>query len=121
MLKKYYLQRSVLVDKYRRFEANNEHQREFILWSKVYNIHDHAHKFAVIDDAYNVPMVFVHCYNYTKDEAEKLSCYFDSFFYHKLYEFHMENKIVLMLINMDEMVAFINRTEECNTKQENNK
>ena len=86
------------------------------------NIHDHSHKFAVIDDAYNVPIIFVHCYNYTEDEAEKLSRLFDSFFYYKLYEFHMENKIVLMFINMDEMVVFINRTEEeCNAKQENNK
>lgn len=77
------------------------------------NIHDHSYKFAVIDDAYQVPIVFVYCYNYTEDDAEKLSRYFDSFFYYKLYEFHMENKIVLMFINTDEMVVFINRTEEC--------
>ena len=76
------------------------------------NIHDHSHKFAVIDDAYQVPIVFVHCYNYADDEIEKLIRLFDSFFYHKLYEFHMENKNVLMLINMEEMVVFINRTEE---------
>ena len=75
------------------------------------NIHDHSHKFAVIDDEYQVPIVFVHCYNYTEDETEKLSRHFNSFCYCKLYEFHMENKIVLMFINIDEMVAFIDRTE----------
>ena len=75
------------------------------------NIHDHSHKFAVIDDVHQVPIVFVHCYNYTDDEIEKLSRLFDSFLYYKLYEFHMENKMVLMFINMDEMLAFINRTE----------
>ena len=77
-------------------------ENENLYYGRNYiNIHDH------------VPIAFVHCYNYTEDEAEKLSRYFDSFFYYKLYEFHMENKIVLMFINMDEMVMFINRTEEC--------
>lgn len=76
------------------------------------NIHDHAHKFAVIDDAYQVPIVFVHCYNYTEDEAEKLSRQFDTFFYHKLPEFHMENKIVLMFLDTAKMVAFIQDKEE---------
>ena len=76
------------------------------------NIHDHSHKFAVIDDAYQVPIIFVHCYNYTEDEAEKLRRQFDSFFYHKLPEFHMENKIVLMFIDTAKMVAFIQDKKE---------
>ena len=80
------------------------------------NIHDHSHKFAVIDDEYQVPIVFVHCYNYTEDEAEKLSRHFSRYFYNKLYEFHMENKIVLMFINTDKMVAYINRVEESSAK-----
>lgn len=71
------------------------------------NIHDHSHKFAVIDDAHQVPIIFVHCYNYTEDEAEKLSRQFDDFFYYKLPEFHMENKIVLLLLDTAKMVAFI--------------
>ena len=86
------------------------------------NIHDHSHKFAVIDDEYQVPIVFVHCYNYTDDETEKFIRLFDSFFYYKLHEFHTKNKIVLMFIDSAKMLAFINRTEaECNVKQENNK
>lgn len=76
------------------------------------NIHDHSHKFAVIDDAHQVPIIFVHCYNYTEDDAEKLSRHFDSFFYHKLPEFHMENKIVLMFIDTAKMVAFLTREED---------
>lgn len=71
------------------------------------NIHDHSHKFAVIDDAYQVPIIFVHCYNYTEEDAEKLSRQFDDFFYYKLPEFHMENKIVLLLLDTAKMVAFI--------------
>lgn len=85
------------------------------------NIHDHSHKFAVIDDAHQVPIVFVHCYNYTDDEIEKLIRLFDSFFYYKLHEFHTKNKTVLMFIDTAKMLVFINRTEkECNAKQENN-
>lgn len=80
------------------------------------NIHDHSHKFAVIDDAYQVPIIFVHCYNYTEDEAERLSRQFDSFFYHKLPEFHMENKIVLMFIDTAKMVAFLTREEDVDVK-----
>ena len=94
----------------KRIMAENEN----LYYGRNYiNIHDHAHKFAVIDDAYQVPIIFVHCYNYTEDEAEKLSRHFNRFSYYKLYEFHMENKIVLMLINVEEMVMFINRKEEC--------
>lgn len=97
-------------------------ENENLYYGRNYiNIHDHSHKFAVIDDAHQVPIVFVHCYNYTEDDAEKLSRHFDSFFYYKLPEFHMENKIVLMFIDTAKMVAFINRAEEeCNAKQENN-
>ena len=92
-------------------------ENENLYYGRNYiNIHDHSHKFAVIDDKYQVPIVFVHCYNYTEDETEKLSRHFSRFFYNKLYKFHIENKIVLMFINIDEMVAFINRTEECIAK-----
>lgn len=80
------------------------------------NIHDHSHKFAVIDDGYQVPIIFVHCYNYTDDDAERLSRQFDNFFYYKLPEFHMENKIVLMFIDTAKMVAFITREEENDAK-----
>ncbi len=75
------------------------------------NIHYHSHKFAVIDDAYQVPIIFVHCYNYSEDDAEKLSRQFDSFFYYKLPEFHMEDKIVLMFIDTAKMVAFLTRED----------
>ena len=86
-------------------------ENENLYYGRNYiNIHDHAHKFAVIDDAYNVPIVFVHCYNYTDDDAEKLSRLFDSFFYHKLYEFHMENKIVLMFIKIPSAGLFMTRS-----------
>lgn len=78
------------------------------------NIHDHSHKFAVIDDCYQVPIIFVHCYNYSEDDAEKLSRQFDSFFYHKLPEFHMENKIVLLFIDTAKLVAFLSREKEEN-------
>ena len=80
------------------------------------NIHNHSHKFAVIDDGYQVPIIFVHCYNYTEDDAERLSRQFDSFFYYKLPEFHMEDKIVLMFIDTAKMVAFITREEENDAK-----
>ena len=97
-------------------------ENENLYYGRNYiNIHDHSHKFAVIDDAHQVPIIFVHCYNYSEDDAEKLSRQFDSFFYHKLPEFHMGNKIVLMFIATAKMVAFLNQAEEeCNAKQENN-
>ena len=79
--------------------------------SNYINIKDHSHKFAVIDDAYQVPIIFVHCFNYTQEDAEKLSRYFDSFFYYKLPEYHLENKIILMFIDTAKMVVFLSREE----------
>ena len=90
-------------------------ENENLYYGRNYiNIHDHAHKFAVIDDGYQVPIIFVHCFNYTQEEAEKLSRHFDSFFYYKLPEFHLEGKIVLSFINTAKMVSFMTREEENN-------
>ena len=88
-------------------------ENENLYYGRNYiNIHDHSHKFAVIDDMYQVPIIFVHCFNYTQEEAEKLSRHFDSFFYYKLPEFHLEGKIVLSFINTAKMVKFMTREEE---------
>ena len=88
-------------------------ENENLYYGRNYmNIHDHAHKFAVIDDAYQVPIIFVHCYNYTQDEVDRLSRYFDAFFYNKLPEFHFGNKTILLFLDTAKMVALLSREEE---------
>lgn len=84
-----------------------------IVYGKAYlNVIDKSKKVAVIDDSNQLPIVFVHCYNYNEREVEELSKCFDVFFYHKLPEFHLDNKIVLMFIDTSNFVKFLMQTEE---------
>lgn len=83
-----------------------------IVYGRAYlNIINKKEKIAVIDDNYQIPIILIHCYNYTETETENLKEHFNSFFYHKLPEFHMGNKIVLMFLDTAKFVRFLSDME----------
>lgn len=73
---------------------------------------DHSHKFAVIDDSHQIPIIFIHCYNYTEEDIQRLNQYFKSFLYLKLPTFNVNCKTVLMYFDVVQLVDYISDVKE---------
>ena len=79
---------------------------------KYIEIFDHSHKFAVIDDDNQLPIIFIHCYNYTEEDIQRLNQYFKSFLYLKLPTFNVNCKTVLMYFDVVQLVDYISDVKE---------
>ncbi len=80
---------------------------------KYIDVFDHSYKFAVIDDDYQIPIIFIHCYNYTEEDINKLYQYFKSMLYLKLPSFNVDgNKNVLMFFDLVKLIDFISDRKE---------
>lgn len=86
---------------------------ENLFYGKAYiDIFDHSHKFAVIDDNHQIPIIFIHCYNYTEEDIQKLNQYFKTFLYLKLPTFNVNCKTVLMYFDVVKLVDYISDVKE---------
>ncbi len=79
---------------------------------KYIDIFDHSYKFAVIDDDYQMPIILIHCYNYTEEDINKLNQYFKSILYLKLPSFNVNGKNVLMFFDLVKLVDYISDVKE---------
>ena len=60
---------------------------------------DKTQKVAVIDEDCSMPIILLHCYNYSQKELDEISKCLDSFFYYQLPNYHMgAEKTILIFI-----------------------
>ncbi len=74
---------------------------------------DKNQKVAVIDEDCSMPIVLIHCYNYSQKELDEISKCLDSFFYYQLPNYHIgANKTILMFIETSLFVKYLKELEE---------
>ncbi len=74
---------------------------------------DKTQKVAVIDEDCSMPIVLIHCYNYSQKELEDIASCLDKFFYYQLPNYHIgTNKTVLMFMSSALFVKYLNELEE---------
>ncbi len=79
---------------------------------KYIDVFDHLYKFAVIDDDFQIPIIFIHCYNFTEEDINKLIQYFKHLLYLKLPSFQVNDKTVLMFFDMVKLIDFLSDRKE---------
>lgn len=74
---------------------------------------DKNQKVAVIDEDCSMPIILLHCYNYSQKELEDIAGCLDKFFYYQLPNYHIGvNKTILMFMETSLFVKYLKGIEE---------